>query len=163
MCVIINIIPNVYWIYNNPNNKIQQNDYNIEVNKYCDQFNIRTLVELDDKLSFWNTSVQYINDIKNEVEQQEFSKLLIILKKTIEIVKTAYITNNPILISTYNNKYIEIGLAIWIYYFNINANIAFGDVIKLMAYKIIGNILMSDTLKKFFAFLNIKHTSEKYI
>ena len=38
---------------------------------------------------------------------------------------------------------------------------AFNDVIKLMAYKIIGNIIMSDELKKFFAFLNIKHLSDK--
>ena len=157
------MLPNVYWMYNNPNKTLQQHEYTIELQKHCEKFNIKTFLDLDDKLSFWNNSKQYINEIKIEMEKTEFAKLFAILKKTIDIIKTAYISNNSILISTYNNKYIELGLAIWIYYFNINANIAFGDVIKLMAYKIIGNILMSDTLKKFFAFLNIKHTSEKYI
>ena len=42
-------------------------------------------------------------------------------------------------------------------FFHINANMAFGDIIKLLAYKIIGNISMSNELKKFFALLNIGH------
>ena len=77
-------------------------------------------------------------------------------------VSTTTLANfSTIIISTYSQNHIELGLAIWIYFFNINANMAFNDVIKLMAYKIIGNIIMSDELKKFFAFLNIKHLSDK--
>jgi hypothetical protein len=122
---------------------------------------IKTILELDEKLSFWHKSRQYINDIKVEMEKNEFAKLLAILKKINDVVKTAYISNNPLLISTYNQQYLELGLAIWIYFFNINASIPFDNVIKLMAIKIIGNIIMSDELKKFFAFLNINHLSGK--
>ena len=161
MCIILNIIPNVYWVYNNPNKVLQKNEYNIELQRYSETFNIKTMLDLDEKLSFWHNSRQYINEIKVEMEKNEFSKLYAILQKTLEIIKTSYITNSTIIISTYSQNHIELGLAIWIYFFNINANMAFNDVIKLMAYKIIVNITMSDELKKFFAFLNIKHLSDK--
>ena len=157
MSVILNILPNVYWMYNNSNKIISRHDYNIELQKYSELFNINTLMDLDDKLEFWQKSKQYINEIKNEMEKAEFSKLLLILKQSIEIISTAYLSNTPVLISTYSQQYIEIGLAIWIYFFHVNANMAFGDIIKLLAYKIIGNISMSNELKKFFALLNIGH------
>jgi hypothetical protein len=161
MPVIINILPNVYWIYNNPNNSLPLNEYNIELRKQTEYLSIKTILELDEKLSFWHKSRQYINDIKVEMEKNEFAKLLAILKKINDVVKTAYISNNPLLISTYNQQNLELGLAIWIYFFNINASIPFDNVIKLMAIKIIGNIVMSDELKKFFAFLNLNHLSGK--
>jgi hypothetical protein len=161
MPVILNILRNVYWIYNNPNNILPLNEYNIELRKQTEYLSIKTILELDEKLSFWHKSRQYINDIKVEMEKNEFAKLLAILKKINDVVKTAYISNNPLLISTYNQQYLELGLAIWIYFFNINASIPFDNVIKLMAIKIIGNIIMSDELKKFFAFLNINHLSGK--
>ena len=161
MPAIINILPNVYWIYNNPNQKLQQAEYNIELRKQTEYLSIKTILELDEKLSFWQKSRQYINDIKVEMEKNEFAKLLAILKKINDVVKTAYLSNNPLLISTYKQEYIEIGLAIWIYFFNANANIPFDNIIKLLAIKIIGNVAMSDELKKFFAFLNINQISGK--
>ena len=117
MSVILNILPNVYWMYNNSNKIISRHDYNIELQKYSELFNINTLMDLDDKLAFWQKSKQYINEIKNEMEKAEFSKLLLILKQSIEIISTAYLSNTPVLISTYSQQYIEIGLAIWIYFF----------------------------------------------
>ena len=112
MSVILNILPNVYWMYNNSNKIISRHDYNIELQKYSELFNINTLMDLDDKLEFWQKSKQYINEIKNEMEKAEFSKLLLILKQSIEIISTAYLSNTPVLISTYSQQYIEIGLAI---------------------------------------------------
>lgn len=161
MQVIVNILPNVYWIYNNPNKILSEVEYNIELRKKSEYLNIKTILELDEKLSFWQKSRQYINDIKIEMEKNEFTKLLVILKKINDIIKTAYLSNNPLLISTYKQEYIEIGLAIWIYFFNINANIPFDNVIKLLTIKIIGNIVLSDELKKFFAYLNINQISDK--
>jgi hypothetical protein len=89
------------------------------------------------------------------MEKDEFAKLLAILKKLNDAIKNSYTTNIPFLISTYNQKYIEIGLAIWIYFFNQTADISFDNVIKLLGYKIIGNVTLSDTMKKFFAMLNL--------
>jgi hypothetical protein len=163
MSVIINLLPNVYWIYNNPSRQISPGEYSIEVRKQCEYMNIKTIIELDEKLAFWNKSRQYINDIKIEMEKNEFANLLAILKKLNDIIKNAYTSNNPLFISTYKKEYLELGLAVWIYFFHINANIQFDIIIKLLGFKIIGQITMSDELKKFFAFINLQQIGNSRI
>ena len=155
MTVIINILPNVYWIYNNPSNPKIPIDYKIDMRKFTESNNIKSIIELDESLAFWHKSSSYINEIKVQMEKDEFSKLLSILKKINEIVKNAYTKNETCIISTYDQKYVEIGLAIWIYFFNQSADISFDNVIKLLGYKIIGNVSLSVTMKKFFALLNL--------
>jgi hypothetical protein len=120
-------------------------------------YNIKTLVELDGVLTFWNKSNAYINEIKSEIEKNEFSKLIAIYKKLLEAIKKAYLGNAPIIISTYKADYIDVGLGVWIYFFHISAGMALDNVIKLLGLKVIGAITMSDTLKKFFAFLNMSN------
>ena len=159
MPVIINILPNVYWIYNNPNNLKNLIEYKVELLKFVEYNNIKSIIELDDKLGFWQKSSSYINDIKVQMEKDEFAKLLALLKKINELVKTSYTTNNPCIISTFDKKYIEIGLAIWIYFFNQNASLSFDNVIKLLGYKIIGSVSLNEIMKKFFAFLNLNQVS----
>ena len=161
MPIIINILPNVYWLYNNPNNIQSLNEYTIEMNKFIEQNHIKTIIDLDDKLSFWKKSSDYINEIKLQMEKDEYTKLYAILKKINDVVKTSYTTNSPCIISTYNTKYIEVGLAIWMFFFNQIAGMSFDNVIKLMSIKVIGNIALSDTMKKFFAFLNLNQISKK--
>lgn len=156
MPVLLNILPNVYWMYNNPNASIPESDYMIELRKAQELYGIKTLVELDGTLAFWNKSNAYINEIKSEIEKNEFSKLLAIYKKLLEAIKKAYLGNVPMIISTYKADYVDIGLGVWIYFFHISAGMAFDNVIKLLGLKVIGAITMSDTLKKFFAFLNMK-------
>ena len=161
MPIVINILPNVYWLYNNPMNIQTIGEYKVELRKYSEIINAKTLLELDEKMAFWQKSANFINEIKVEMEKEEFAKLLAILKKINELVKTAYTNNAPIIISTYGTQYLEIGLAIWLFFFNQNAGISFDNVIKLMAYKIIGKISLSDSMKKFFAFLNLNQVSGK--
>jgi len=161
MPIIITILPNVYWLYNNPNNIQSLNEYTIEMNKFVDQNHIKTIIDLDDKLTFWKKSSDYINEIKLQMEKDEYSKLYAILKKINDVVKTSYTTNSPCIISTFNTKYIEVGLAIWMFFFNQTAGMSFDNVIKLMSIKVIGNIALSDTMKKFFAFLNLNQMSKK--
>jgi len=161
MPIVINILPNVYWLYNNPNNIQSLNEYTIEMNKFVEQNHIKTIIDLDDKLGFWKKSSDYINEIKLQMEKDEYSKLYAILKKINDVVKTSYTTNSPCIISTYHTKYIEVGLAIWMFFFNQIAGMSFDNVIKLMSIKVIGNIALSDTMKKFFAFLNLNQISKK--
>ena len=161
MPIIINILPNVYWLYNNPNNIQSLSESTIEMNKFIEQNHIKTIIDLDDKLSFWKKSSDYINEIKLQMEKDEYSKLYAILKKINDVVKTSYTTNSPCIISTYNTKYIEVGLAIWMFFFNQIAGMSFDNVIKLMSIKVIGNIALSDTMKKFFAFLNLNQISKR--
>ena len=163
MPIIINILPNVYWLYNNPNNIQSTGDYKIEMHKFVESNNIKSIIELDEKLVFWQKSASYINEIKVQMEKDEFSKLLAMLKKLNDVIKNAYTTNIPFVISTYSQKYIEIGLAIWIYFFNQTADISFDNVIKLLGYKMIGNVSLSDTMKKFFAMLNLNHITSVQI
>ena len=47
------------------------------------------------------------------------------------------------------------------FFFNQIAGMSFDNVIKLMSIKVIGNIALSDTMKKFFAFLNLNQMSKK--
>jgi len=42
-------------------------------------------------------------------------------------------------------------------FFNQTAGMSFDTVIKLMSIKIIGNVSLSDTMKKFFAFINLNN------
>lgn len=161
MPIVINILPNIYWVYNNPDKPIQYNDYNIELRKITEVLGAKSIIELDEKLDFWRKSIQYINEIKIEMEKNEFAKLLGILKKLNDVIKNAYLMNTPLIISIFHKKYLEIGIAICMYFFNINGEISFDNILKLLGLKIIGNITLTDELKKFFAFINLNKISNK--
>ena len=88
-------------------------------------------------------------------EKNEFSKLLAIYKKLLDIIKKGYLGNEPLVISTYKVNYVDVGLGVWIYFFHVNGGLSFDAVIKLLGLKVIGALNMSDTLKKFFAFMNM--------
>jgi len=158
MPVLLNILPNVYWMYNNPSASIAEGEYMFDLRKVQELYGIKTVVELDATLAFWNKSNAYINEIKSEIEKNEFSKLLAIYKKLLDAIKKAYLGNAPLVISTYKADYVDIGLGVWIYFFHVNAGMSFDSVIKLLGLKVIGALNMSDTLKKFFAFLNLSQS-----
>jgi len=152
MPIIINILPNVYWLYNNPSKPQSTGDYKIEMRKYGESIGVKSVIELDENLAFWQKSASYINEIKVQMETKKYWKVFwhgFFLKSC----------NEPCIISTYGQPYLEIGLAIWIYFFNQNAGISFDNVIKLLGYKMIGQVSLSDTMKKFFAFLNLNNVS----
>ena len=72
MPVIINILPNVYWLYNNPSNQQSTSDYKIDLRKFVETNNIKSVIELDENLAFWQKSSSYINEIKIQMEKNEF-------------------------------------------------------------------------------------------
>jgi hypothetical protein len=154
--VLLNLLPNVYWVY--PIKKMSEIDYNIEVQKIREYYGIKTFIELDQTLEFWNKSNSYINEIKKEIEKNEFTRLLSIYKKLSDVIKNAYLGNNPCLLSNYNIDKVDVGLGVWIYFFHLMGSMSFDSVIKLLSLKVIGEIILSEELKKFFAFLNISNT-----
>jgi hypothetical protein len=157
MAVLLNFLPNVYWIY--PVKKMSEIDYNIEINKIKEYYGIKTHVELDSILiEFWKKSNGYINEIKKEIEKKEFSRLLSIYKKLTHEIKNAYLSNCPFLLSNYNMNNIDVGIGVWIYFFHIMGNMSFDAVIKLLSLKVIGEVKLSEELTKFFAYLNIPNT-----
>lgn len=156
MAVLLNMLPNVYWMYKNPSSSMPETNYKIELLKVKELYGINTVVELDPVLQeFWNKSNAYINEIKKEMEKNEYSKLLSIYKKLLDAIKKAYLGNAPILISTYKSDFLEVGLGVWIYFFHNTASMTFDAVIKLLELKVIGVLGMSESIKKFFALLNI--------
>lgn len=155
MAVLLNLLPNVYWVYRNPASGILEGAFNIEVQKIRELYGIKTYVELDQTLEFWGKSRQYVNEIKMEIEKNEFNKLLVIYKKLADAIKQGYLGNAPLLISTYKKDILDIGLGVWIYFFNQHSGLTFDAVIKLLALKVIGELSLSETLSKFFAFLNM--------
>ena len=157
MAVLLNLLPNVYWIYRNAASSIPESDYTIEVRKINELYGIKTYVELDQTIEFWGKSRQYLNEIKMEIEKNEFSKLLVIYKKLGEAIKQAYLGNAPLLISTYKKDILDVGLGVWIYFFHVNAGLPFDIVIKLLGLKVIGELSLSEPLSKFFAFLNMSN------
>jgi len=135
-----------------------ENNFKMELLKVRELYSIQTVIELDTiLLEFWNKSSAYINEIRKEMEKNEFSKLLAIYKKLLDAIKKAYLGNAPILISTYKSDFLDVGLGVWIYFFHINAGMAFDAVIKLLELKVIGVLGLSESIKKFFALLNISN------
>lgn len=158
MAILLNMIPNVYWIYKNSSSNMPENNYKMELLKVKELYGINSVIELDNVLcEFWNKSSSYINEIKTEMVKNEYSKLLLIYKKLLNTIKKAYLNNVPILISTYKKDFLDIGLGIWIYFFYITARLSFDAVIKLLELKVIGILEITESIKNFFALLNINH------
>ena len=156
MTVLLNLLPNVYWMYKNPSSSMPENNYKVELMKVKELYGINTVIELDTILQeFWNKSSAYINEIRKEMEKNEFSKLLAIYKKLLDAIKKAYLGNAPILISTYKSDFLDVGLGVWIYFFHMNAGLTFDAVIKLLELKVIGVLGLSELITKFFALLNM--------
>lgn len=155
MPVFLNLLPNIYWCYNNPAIQKSMPDFNIEVRKFCEYNGIKNRVDIDENLEFWGKSNNYINEIKQQMQKDEFSKLLVVFKKMCDTITTAYQSNSPTIIVSYNIKYIDIGLGFWVYFFNQNCGgISFDSVLKIIGLKIVGNLHMSENLKRFFMLLN---------
>jgi hypothetical protein len=153
MPIFLNIIPNVYWCYNDFNNPKSLIEYNSEVHKFCTHNQIRNKLDLDPHIQFWGKSEGYMYEMKQAMQKDEFSKLLLLYKEMKKKIQNAYISNTPLLLSLYENKYLDVCLGIWLYYFNQYAKISFDNVLKMMSMKVIGHIPFGDVIKRFFLLL----------
>ena len=72
MPIIINILPNVYWLYNNLSKPQSTGDYKIEMRKYGESIGVKSVIELDENLAFWQKSASYINEIKVQMETKKY-------------------------------------------------------------------------------------------
>uniref|UniRef100_A0A6C0HP84 Uncharacterized protein n=1 Tax=viral metagenome TaxID=1070528 RepID=A0A6C0HP84_9ZZZZ len=154
MPTILALLPNVYWCYNNPSAPKSVQDFNISLRKFTDYNNVKNRIEFDDYLEFWGKSNNYINEIKLQMQKEEYTKLLSIYRKICTMITNAYQTNVPTVLVCYDKKTLEIGLGLWLYFFNQTAGLSFDNVLKMMALKVVGNLGMSDSLKRFFMLLN---------
>jgi hypothetical protein len=158
MPIFINILPNIYWCYNDISSPKSRTDFNTDVRKFSEYNRIKNNIELDATLEFWGKSKNYINEIKVQMQKEEYGKLLTLYKKLLDIIKNAYLSNTPTMITTYDSQYTEIGVGVWMYYFNQSASLSFDNVLKMLAYKVIGNVHLSDSLKRFFMLIAANST-----
>ena len=160
MLTFLNLLPNVYWCYNSstihngPSGTPDSSHNNIEIHKFCEYNNINNKVHIDEHCEFWGKCNNYINEIKQQIQKEEYGKLLSIYKKICALLTNAYQTNVPTLLICNDKKNLEIGLGFWLYFFNQTAGLSFDNVLKMMALKVVGNLGMSDSLKRFFMLLN---------
>lgn len=158
MVVFLNILPNVYWCYNDLSKPKTQIEFNVEIHKFCTHNKIHNKIELDTLLQFWGKSEGYMYEVKIAMQKDEFNQLLLFYKDISKKIQNSYLSNIPIILIQYNAKFIEVGLGIWLYHFNQFAKISFDNILKMMSIKVIGNIPFGDVIKRFFLLLTANTT-----
>jgi hypothetical protein len=153
MPILLNLLPNVFWCYNDITNPKPQVEFNVEVHKFCIHNQIRNKIDIDTLLHFWGKSEGYMYDVKMAMQKDEFTQLLTVYKELVKNIQNAYLTNTPTIFILYNNKYLDTGLGLWLYYFNQYAKISFDNVLKMISMKVIGHIPFGDVIKRFFLLL----------
>ena len=151
MVYITEMIPNIWWGYN----KINSTDEidKIYLNKFTEYHKINEVIKVDNYVSFWNKSTQFIFDIKKQLEQKENQDMLLFIKKVCKLIDNNYKSSKSTLIFT--NKYNEIGLLIWIFFYIEYAKMPLNIIEESLKQKIQTKIMMTDKERKFML-LNMK-------
>jgi len=151
MVYITEMIPNIWWGYTkmNSTNSIDK----MYLNKFTDYHKICDVIKIDEHVSFWNKSTQFIFDIKKQLEHKENQDMLIFIKKVCKLIDNNYKNSKSTLIFT--NKYNEIGLLIWIFFYVEYAKTPLSIIEDSLKNKILTKIIMTDKERKFLL-LNIK-------
>ena len=103
MVYITEMIPNIWWGYTkmNSTNEIDK----MYLNKFTNHHKIGDVIKIDEYVSFWNKSTQFIFDIKKQLEQKENQDMLIFVKKVCKLIDNNYKNSKSTLIFT--NKTIK--------------------------------------------------------
>ena len=151
MVYITEMIPNIWWGYTKMNST---NDIDkMYLNKFTGHHKIGDVIKIDEHVSFWNKSTQFIFDIKKQLEQKENQDMLLFIKKVCRLIDNNYKNSKSTLIFT--NKYNEIGLLIWIFFYVEYAKMPLNIIEDSLKNKIQTKIVMTDKERKFLL-LNIK-------
>lgn len=151
MVYVTEMLPNIWWGYTQMNSTHQIDK--MYLNKFTNYHKISELIKIDDYVSFWNKSTQFIFDIKKQLEQKENQDMLIFIKKICKIIDNNYKSSKNTLIFT--NKYNEIGLLIWIFFYIDYAKMPLNVIEDSLKHKLQTKILMTDKERKFLL-LNMK-------
>lgn len=154
MVYITEMLPNIWWGYTKMNST---NDIdNMYLNKFTNHHKITDIIKIDEHVSFWNKSTQFIFDIKKQLEQKENQDMLVFIKKVCKLIDINYKNSKSTLIFT--NKYNEIGLLIWIFFYIEYAKTPLNIIEESLKKKIKTKVIMTDKERKFML-LNVKNIS----
>lgn len=147
------MLPNIWWIYSSSyidNLSPEDKQIILEFSQYN---TIKQSINIDSHVTFWNQSAQFIIDIQTQIEKKEHMQLLQFLNKITSLIISNYLNSKPTLL--FCSKYNEIGLAIWIYFFNKYAEVSYDNCIQSIYLKLPFNIQIPENLRRFLL-LNIK-------
>ena len=113
MVYITEMLPNIWWGYTTmgPNNQIDK----LFLNKFTTYHKIQEVIKVDDSVSFWNKSTQFIFDIRKQLELKETQQMNLYISKVCKLIDHNYKNSKNTFIFT--NSYNEIGLLIWLFFF----------------------------------------------
>lgn len=153
MVYITEMLPNIWWGYTTmgPNNQIDK----MFLNKFTNYHKIQEVIKVDESVSFWNKSTQFIFDIRKQLELKETQQMNIYITKVCQLIDSNYKASKNTFIFT--DKYNEIGLLIWLFFFVRYGKMPLNILEENLKKKIKTIIKLSDKERKFLI-LNINDT-----
>jgi hypothetical protein len=145
MVYITEMLPNIWWGYTSmgPNNQIDK----LFLNKFTNYHKIQEVIKVDDSVTFWNKSTQFIFDIKKQLELKEAQQMTLYITKVCQLIDNNYKKSNNTFIFT--NKYNEIGLLIWLFFFVRYGKMPLNILEESLKKKLKTMIRLSDKERKF--------------
>ena len=153
MVYITEMLPNIWWGYTSMNqtNKIDT----MYLNKFTEYHKIGEVIKIDDYVKFWNKSTQFIYDIRKQIEHKENQELLIFIRKVCNLIDNNYKSSKNTFL--FSDKYNEIGLLIWIFFYIEKAKMPMNKIEENQKYRLQTHIKMTDKERNFML-LNVKKT-----
>ena len=146
MIYIIQLLPNIWWAYSSTIGNISVEDKQalIEFSQYNQ---IKQSISIDGHLEFWNRSDQYVIDVKKQLEIHEFQQMKLFMDKLTGLIYNNYNDSKSTLILS--NKNNDVGLGLWVYFFNRYAEIGVEHCLSSIQAKMPFPVMISDNLRKY--------------
>jgi hypothetical protein len=147
MIYIIQLIPNIWWAYSSTiSNSLSTEDKHALV-EFSQYNQIKQSISIDGHLDFWNRSDQYVIDVKKQLEIHEFQQMKQFMDKMTGLINNNYNNNKATLILSNRNN--DVGLGIWVYFFNRYAEIGLDHCMSSIQAKMPFPVMISENLRKY--------------
>ncbi len=103
----VNYTTNITNIHNNNND-----DISISLKRFCEQKKITKTIRIDKDIKYWNTSANYIQEIKAQMTMDEIKKLSSYYKRKNNELRDDYYKGENVLIISADQLEIVIGMFI---------------------------------------------------
>ena len=147
MLYIIQLMPNIWWAYTSTiGNNISVDDKQVLL-EFSQYNQIKQSISIDGHLEFWNRSDQYVIDVKKQLEIHEFQQMKLFMDKLTQLIYNNYNDNKATLILSIKNN--DVGLGLWVYYFNRYAEIGLDHCLSSIQAKMPFPVMIGENLRKY--------------
>ena len=147
MLYIIQLLPNIWWAYTSTIGNTISADDKQALTEFSQYNQIKQSISIDNHLEFWNRSDQYVIDIKKQLEIHEFQQMKLFMDKLTQLIYNNYNDNKATLILSIKNN--DVGLGLWVYYFNRYAEIGLDHCLSSIQAKMPFPVMISENLRKY--------------